>query len=221
MAAGQGASKRKINECGALLRDAPDFTEAIAIIEGFRSAHAAPLRRVRAAVDAPDVSQRLKRFDTIVHKLRRHPRMNLSQMEDIAGVRAVLASQEQVLHLAAVLEHASHWHLRRKRMYIDGGDPGPKPDGYRAVHLVVVLDGRSVEIQVRTRRHDRWAQMVEGDTRRLREGLKFGVGPDDLRDYYRMVSEQLALFDAAMRPSQAFADELARRYASTRRYFRR
>jgi putative GTP pyrophosphokinase len=113
------------------------------------------------------------------------------------------------------------WTLRRKRMYIDGGDPGPKPDGYRAVHLVVARDGCFVEIQLRTRRQDAWAQMVERDTRRLREELKFGGGPDDLRDFYRMTSEQFAMFDAAIEPPQAFTDELARRYAATRRYFRR
>lgn len=216
------ASKRKINECGALLRDAPPgVVEAVTVVGNFRRAHAEPLARVRAAVDAPGVSQRLKRFDTIVHKLRRHPRMNLSQMEDIAGVRAVLPSQDQVIHVATAVEEAPHWTLRRKRMYIDGGDPGPKADGYRAVHLVVVVDGRFVEIQLRTRRQDRWAQSLEQDGDRLGIGLKFGDGPDDLRAFHRMAAEYDAMLDSGIEPSQAFAGQLADLYASTRRHFRR
>jgi putative GTP pyrophosphokinase len=224
MEAGASASKRKINECGALLRDLPPgIDEAITIVETWRSDHAAPLARVAETMQkhTPEVAQRIKRFDAILNKLRRHPRMNLSQMEDVAGVRATFATQQQVLHVAAALEAAPPGRLRRKRMYIDGADPGPKPDGYRAVHLVIDDGGRFVEIQLRTRRQDAWAQMVERDTRRLGEALKFGGGPEDLRDFYRTVSEEFAMFDAAIEPTQAFTDALAQRYAATRRHFRR
>ena len=71
------------------------------------------------------------------------------------------------------------------------------------MHLVVVRDGCFVEIQLRTGRQDAWAQMVERDTRLLREALKFGGGPSDLRDYYRMTSDQFAMLDAGIEPPQA------------------
>lgn len=55
--------------------------------------------------------------------------------------------------------------------------------------------------------------------RRLREGLKFGVGPDDLRTYYRMISELFAMRELHVEPEQEFMEDLAKLYAATRRYF--
>lgn len=94
-----------------------------------------------------------------------------------------------------------------------------KEDGYRAVHLIVAKDGRYVELQLRTPWQDAWAQSVEQDTRRLREDLKFGAGPDDLRDYYRLVSEYFAMREAGIEPEQEFMEYLAKLYAATRAYF--
>jgi ppGpp synthetase/RelA/SpoT-type nucleotidyltranferase len=95
----------------------------------------------------------------------------------------------------------------------------PKPDGYRAVHVIVEKDGCYVEVQLRTPWQDAWAQSVEQDTRRLGERLKFGSGPDDLREYYLLISEMLAMRERSEDPSQDFMEELANRYRSTRRYF--
>jgi len=87
------------------------------------------------------------------------------------------------------------------------------------VHLVVEKDGCFVEIQLRTPWQDSWAQSVEQDTRRLGAELKFGSGPNDLRDYYRLVSEYFAMREVHATPSDEFMTALARQYAATRRYF--
>lgn len=205
----------------ALVRD------AIATVEWWRSQHATPLARVNVGlryyirkVDAkPEVTQRLKRFATIVHKLEREPTMALSTMEDIGGVRAVLPSQQHVSSVCALLDKAERWTIRRRRFYTDGRDPGPKEDGYRAVHLTVCKDGCFVEIQLRTPWQDAWAQSVEQDTRRLRTDLKFGSGPDELRQYYRLVSELLAMREALVEPDEGLMADLAKLYAATRAYF--
>ncbi len=84
---------------------------------------------------------------------------------------------------------------------------------------LAVKDGCYVEIQLRTPWQDAWAQSVEQDTRRLREGLKFGSGPDDLREYYRKVSELFSMRERLEEPDGEFMSELAERYAATRRYF--
>lgn len=145
--------------------------------------------------------------------------MQLSNMEDIGGVRAILPSQDHILRVCDRLERADRWRIRRRRDYIEGGDPGTKSDGYRAVHVVVAKDGCYIEIQFRTVWQDTWAQSVEQDTRRLRAELKFGGGPDDLREYYRMVSELFAMREASVDPDQDFMEDLAKLYAATRRYF--
>jgi len=244
VAVGSAPSKKQINRAGKLLRDlriaiSADDTAAlhefdtglvhpaIEAVEWWRSLHAAPLARVNANLryyvrkaDAqPEVTQRLKRFATIVHKLEREPTMALTSMEDIGGVRAILPTQPQVLAVCDMLDKADRWKIRRRRFYIEGGDPGPKNDGYRAVHLVVAKDGCYVEIQLRTPWQDSWAQSVEQDTRRLRADLKFGAGPDDLREYYRLVAEYFAMREAQIEPQEGFMEELAKLYAATRAYF--
>ena len=73
-----------------------------------------------------EVTQRLKRFGTIVHKLEREPTMALTSMEDIGGVRAILPSQQHVLEVRERLDKQDRWSIRRRRFYIDGGRPGPK-----------------------------------------------------------------------------------------------
>jgi hypothetical protein len=42
------------------------------------------------------VAQRLKRRATIIHKLGRHPNMQLTTMQDVGGCRAVLPDRESV-----------------------------------------------------------------------------------------------------------------------------
>ena len=172
----------------------------------------------KVGVQQPEVTQRLKRFSTIVDKLQREPTMQLSTMEDIAGVRVILPTQSQVTAIRQDIERQARWTIRRVRDYVKG-PPGPKDDGYRAVHVIVEKSGYYVEIQLRTPWQDAWAQSVEQDTRRLRAGLKFGTGPDDLRDYYRMVSELFAMREENSEPSQEFMEHLAKSYRATRRYF--
>jgi putative GTP pyrophosphokinase len=228
-------SKRAVNRAGERLRassrgsvrplDGPELDAAREIVEHWRGLHAVPLSKVaaglryyvrKAGADERSVSQRLKRFDTIVEKLDRHPG-TLSQMEDIGGVRAVLP--EQAVVDAIVVSLKRRWNVRRLREYIDGREPGPKSDGYRAVHVIVVKDDRFIEIQLRTRWQDRWAQAVERDTRRLGEPLKFGGGADDLRTYYRLVAEQMAATAAGRSVPIEVLDEISRLYHRTAHYY--
>lgn len=241
-----GFSKKQIKKAGTLLReflpayrakrgqpdadslwdryDPDDVLAALEVVDQFRAAHARPLAKVNAnlryyvrkvGMSEPDVTQRLKRKSTIMEKLEREPTMQLNTMEDIAGVRSVLMNQRQVDAVRRCLEKAPRWNIRRVRDYV----ANPKPDGYRAIHVIVEKDGCYVEIQLRTPWQDSWAQSVEQDTRRLRQGLKFGRGPDDLRDYYRMVSELFAMRERDEAPPQEFMEELAKRYEAVRRYF--
>lgn len=87
------------------------------------------------------------------------------------------------------------------------------------MHVVVAKYGCYIEIQFRTPSQDAWAQSVEQDTRRLREGLKFGSGPADLREYYVLISELLAMRERDEVPSIEFMGQLAAKFAATRRFF--
>jgi putative GTP pyrophosphokinase len=236
-------SKNQVDRAGRFVRDltvvegherqpvpvaGERFIEALTIIESWRALHARPLRKVNAnlryyvskvGAGEHSVTQRLKRLPTIIDKLARHPTMQLTTMEDIGGVRAVLECQEQVDAIVGDLRRQSRWSIRRIREYVDGRDPGPKDDGYRAVHVIVKKDTRYIEIQLRTRQQDAWAQSVEKDMRRLGAGLKFGAGPDDLREYYRLVGEFFALRAQGTEPSETLRLRLSRLYHATQKYY--
>ena len=231
----QDYSKRAVNRAGERLRkssgggvrppDDPELDAAREIVDYWRGLHAVPLSKVaaglryylrKAGADERSVTQRLKRFDTIVEKLDRHPG-TLTQMEDIGGVRAVLPEQTMVDGVVASLKR--RWNVRRLRQYIDGQEPGPKSDGYRAVHVIVVKDDRFIEIQLRTGWQDRWAQSVERDARRLGQPLKFGGGEDDLRAYYRLVAEQMAAARAGQPLPIELRREISRLYHATAHYY--
>lgn len=70
-------------------------------------------------------------------------------------------------------------------------------DGYRALHLVNRNRGRLIEVQLRTTRQDKWANAVEGATRRFPE-LKSGGGPTPLRDFFRAASAFYAMLDGSI-----------------------
>jgi ppGpp synthetase/RelA/SpoT-type nucleotidyltranferase len=224
-------SKERIKRAGDVLRnidrhDDDTLTEAVLLVDEWRAAHARPLKSINANLRyyvrkqgvESEITQRLKRFSTILDKLQREPRMVLSRMEDIGGVRAILPHQDQIDAIVRDLESQPRWTIRRKREYIEGRE-GPKTDGYRAVHVIVAKAGYFIEIQLRTPWQDAWAQSVEQDTRRLGARLKFGAGPDDLREYYVMVSELFAIRERGEEPSQEFMLDLSKQFAATRSYF--
>jgi putative GTP pyrophosphokinase len=174
---------------------AAELREAIEIVEWWRSEHAKPLSRVAANLryyvadhGKPVVAQRLKRVPTIGDKLRRESGMQLARMEDVGGVRAILSDQEASFEVASRLR--KNWTITRFRDYVSE----PKPDGYRALHLINRNRGRLIEVQLRTPRQDRWANAVEAFAR-ISPGLKFGAGPRELREYFLVLGEFWAVRD--------------------------
>ena len=167
-----------------------ELEAAVEVIEWWRHEHARPLSRVAsnlryhaAAEGKPWVTQRLKKFPTIVDKLTREPKMKLSRMADIGGVRALLPNQAAAYRLASRLRR--NWTIIRFRDYATE----PKADGYRALHLISRYRGRLIEIQLRTPLQDDWANMAEILSRLGAPDLKYGGGPIFLREFLAVMSE--------------------------------
>src|SRR5438552_3337035 len=53
--------------------------------------------------------------------------------------------------------------------------------GYRAVHVIPVVEGRPIEIQVRTYLQQRWAEVSEKYSDVVDPALKYGGGPEEAR----------------------------------------
>ena len=176
--------------------DVDEIFSAIDCLVAWRTAHAKPLGAanmgLRSRVSTMgcqqiEVSQRLKRIPTIVDKLRREPGMMLGRMADIGGCRAVLRDLEEVERVKA--RYAVDKVTVRTKDYI----AQPKPDGYRAVHVIVRYGGRLIEVQLRTQVQHEWAYTVESVTSRYGLDIKSGGGPPQVRDWFQAVSEAMAV----------------------------
>ena len=198
-------SKSRIKRAGKTLRKFHvgefqladhDVAEAIDVLEHWRACHSYPLTKatmgLRTRVQTEDchdalVSQRLKRRPTIIDKLTREPRMQLTTMHDIAGCRAVLGTVDEVQRVAR------RWRRRKGRVlrtydYLST----PKPSGYRGIHLVVQYDGYPVEVQLRTQFQHAWGISIERVGPLIGHDLKSGHGPDEVLHLYRVFGDLLA-----------------------------
>jgi putative GTP pyrophosphokinase len=213
-------TKGQVNRAGALLlalrermeRDGaeravadPDeqkLDEAWEALTWWRRLHARPLSTVAANLryhvergDARvmgriEVAQRLKRLDTLIGKLGRE-RGNVTQMQDIGGVRAVLPSLRHVYVVRRRL--LKSWVIIKERDYI----AQPKSSGYRALHLIVRRMGFPIEVQLRTIGQDVWANQVEETGRQVGLDLKFGAGNEHLDGIFVAMAGLIAGFDRA------------------------
>ena len=134
-------TRSQINRLGEKLRTAhPDFDETLLDqLQAFRGQFAAPLARAHELVTETleiEPTARIKTVNTIVEKMVR-AKTRLSTMQDIAGVRVVLDSDldgqtAAVKRLTALFEGAEVEDLRDNARH-----------GYRAVHVIAMVDGFS------------------------------------------------------------------------------
>src|ERR1700730_2334177 len=111
------------------------------VVGNWRTSHSWPLNtfklwlltKAKQVDEHTLVAQRLKRLSSIMQKLRRFPNMKLSQMQDIAGCRAILGSVASVYDLVALYKKSD---IKHKLVHEDDYISAPKESGYRGVHLV-------------------------------------------------------------------------------------
>lgn len=124
------------------------------------------------------VSGRPKRIKSIIRKISRGDVDNVSTVADLAGIRVVVKGLSD--QAATISEITRHFKIVAVKDYL------LEPiDGYRAFHLYVLIDGRKVEIQVRTIPQQLWANESES----LGEHVKHGGGTDIQRCYLDQLSE--------------------------------
>ena len=137
-----------------------------------------------------EVSQRLKRFPTIVGKLIRQPEMALARMQDIGGCRAVLNSADEVYRVQRRLRKNG-----REKRFVDY-IKDPAESGYRGVHVMTEYDDRTIEVQLRTQVQHQWAVTVERLGGRMDTDLKSGIGPPEVLNLMKAISEAMAQEEA-------------------------
>lgn len=182
---------------------------ALDIINNWRSAHAYPLNtfqitlrnRARKIERNVTVAQRAKRLDSIHRKLSAKPTMRLTQMQDIAGCRAIFAKLSSVYKLADAYKSTGFGHkFRNEKNYIEE----PKADGYRSIHLVYEYvgtdsttdyNGLRVEVQIRTQLQHSWATAVEAVGIFTRQALKSNQGDEEWLRFFALMSSAIAAIE--------------------------
>lgn len=205
-------SKNKINKAGKILKDLSSTQEDLAgareIASRWRACHAYPIntfqstlrRKIKKYSGETIVAQRLKRMPTIIDKLKRYPAMQLTTMQDIGGVRAVLESVDDVYKLVADYKDTVRFahELIREDDYIQ--EPR-SADGYRSIHLIykyknkqnIEYDGLRLELQIRTKLQHIWATAVETMGTFLGQALKSRQGDQEWLDFFAIVSSAFAI----------------------------
>lgn len=205
-------SKKQINKAGKLLLHPNDFDveeiyQAVDLVNRWRACHAYPINTFQATLrtklrkypgDAI-VAQRLKRMPTIIDKLRRYPSMQITTMQDIGGVRAILDSMDDVQQLVSEYKDGSRFNhelVDEKNYIVSPRDE----DCYRSHHLVYrynnhlnpMYDGLRVELQIRTRLQHIWATAVETMGTFLGQALKSRQGDQGWLDFFAITSSAFA-----------------------------
>ena len=205
-------SKRQVDEAGNILTNtassAYEKNSALEILGNYRSCHAYPINTfqatLRTRLNKLDydylVSQRLKRTPSMVLKLERFPKMRLSQMQDIGGLRAILPGIKEVYELVKIYKDSNFQHeIKNEKDYISE----PKPSGYRCYHIVykyknrqnISYDGLMVELQIRTRLQHAWATAVETMGTFIDHSLKSSQGPQEWLNFFSLVGNAFAYLE--------------------------
>jgi hypothetical protein len=208
------ATKNQIKKAGKILvsgeRSVAVFQEALDLANKWRACHAYPIntfqstlrRKLKNYIHESIVAQRLKRMPTIIDKLRRYPAMQLTTMQDIGGVRAILNSVRDVYGL--VDEYQLYKNNKRfAHDLINGHDYIRNPrseDGYRSIHLIYryknkrvsIYDGLKIELQIRSKLQHIWATAVETMGTFLGQALKSRQGDREWIDFFAIVSSACA-----------------------------
>jgi putative GTP pyrophosphokinase len=194
--------------------DSDKVAQAIDVLDDFRAAHQKPLGSVTTGLrqivyielkNPPLVSQRLKRVPRIVRKLNRmmsggNGSSSLARLEDIGGCRAVVPDIGSLNQVTAHLKKTWSGSIKRERDYVTE----PNAMGYRAAHFTVERQGRRIEVQIRTRLQQQWANAIEAADSRLNLTLKDGTGPASMLEYFAAASNVLYYLDNQLvRPPQA------------------
>lgn len=206
-------SKEQVNRSGSYLAqkdinlaDEIELDNHLEIFNYWRSLHSYVMkiiyvnlkRRVsKMNITNVIIAQRLKRAPSILSKLNRFPKMKLSRMQDIAGVRIIVKDIPGIYKIRDNINKQFQHDICHEKNYIND----PKSDGYRSLHITFKVDnltktefnGLNVELQIRTKLQHQWATAVEIIGLYKKESYKSGLGDDKTREFLCLCSNLFAI----------------------------
>lgn len=207
----QKASNKSIDKAWKVISsidisyESAEYQEAYNVISERRWLHTYPLNTFQANLrkkmtslwlDKEDyiISQRLKRIVSIIKKLQRFPKTQLSRLQDIWWIRAIVPDMDSVNFLSNIYlkNEFKSYKLSRVRDYISE----PKVDWYRSLHLIFEYNNSRLpqtmwlnfEFQIRTFVQHARATAVETIGTFIGASLKSNEWPEEWLEYFRYVS---------------------------------
>lgn len=146
------------------------------------------------------VAMRLKRLFRIVVKLQFHDGMAVSRMQDIAGIRVIVPSVQDVVALDEDIHRNEPASADITRVY--DYIKSPKENGYRSLHLAFrhkdVGDGYNglrLELQIRTEAEHAWASSVEVNGITSGQHIKYDEGQPEWSRFFQLGAELVARYE--------------------------
>ena len=181
-----------IDRLGDRLRKSAPTEDDLRELNDYRQ-HFAPtyrevVERIRGRLGVDPTGRPAKSTTAIVDKLRRES-IRLSQLQDIAGARIVVADfSTQVEVLDSVVDIFEEHRVIDRRS---------RPShGYRAIHVIPRVQGLPVEIQIRTSLQHHWAELSEKLSDLVDPAIKYGAGPAEIRDALAESSMMIARIES-------------------------
>jgi len=123
--------------------------------------------------------------------------MKLSQMQDIAGCRAIVRSVAKVDELVSIYKQSD---IRHSLVHEDDYIRQPRNSGYRSTHLVyryrsdknATFNDLKVEIQIRSPLQHAWATAVETVGTFIQQALKSSQGEEDWLRFFALMGSAIA-----------------------------
>ena len=198
-------SKSQIDRLGDRLRTGSlsesDLRALYEYRRSFRPAYDTVVETVRDRLGLEPTGRPGKSTGSLREKLQRES-IRLVQVQDVAGCRVVVSDiLEQDRAVASILEAFPDAIVVDRR--------ATPSYGYRAVHVVVTLSGKMVEIQVRSLFQHLWAEYSEKLSDVRDPAIKYGGGSPEIREALDTASEAVERYEAMAKQIDALKAPLA------------
>ena len=186
----QGLTKSQLNKIGERLRKNTATEDDVRRLDEYRISFMPAFQKVFDELTAMGLrpgGRPQKTTPSIVAKLNRE-KTRLSTMQDIAGCRVEVPNRFKQTGIAIEL-----------MMQYPGSetqDRRIKPSyGYRAVHVIVTVEAKPIEIQIRTELQHNWALVTEKLADVIDHEIKYGGGPVDVQELLTQISQRIAIVE--------------------------
>lgn len=185
-------SKTQIDQLGKRLKKGENSEVDLRLLEqyrqSFRNAYEFVERAIRDQLLLEPTGRAGKTTQSIGDKLRRE-NIRITQIQDIAGCRLIardIIKQDEVTALLCnVFEDVTIVDRRKNTSH-----------GYRAIHVIVRVHGKPIEIQLRTELQHLWAELSEKYSDIVDPLIKYGAGHQAICAFLKQISDKVSIIES-------------------------